>query len=125
MESLDALGLMEKHCDAWNRHDLDGLVLLFTEDCVFEAAAGPHPFGERHSKRDAVRRAFAAIFEAYPDARWEDARHFACGDHGFSEWTFCGTRFDGVAVAVRGVDLLEFENGRIARKDTFRKAVST
>ena len=124
MEHPDALRLMEKHCDAWNARDIDALMALFTPDCVYEAAAGPHPFGQRYSGQEAVRQAFAAIWAAFPHATWEDATHVASGDHGFSEWTFCGTKSDGTTVVARGVDLLRFEGGRIARKDTFRKAVS-
>lgn len=124
MDHRDALRLMEKHCDAWNGHDIDALMALFAADCTFEAAAGAHPFGERHSGRDAVRKAFAAIWATFPDARWEGARHIASGNEGCSEWTFRGTRADGTAVEVRGVDLLQFEDGLITRKDTFRKAVT-
>ncbi|QJP14803.1 nuclear transport factor 2 family protein [Starkeya sp. ORNL1] len=124
MDATDNLRLMELHCDAWNSHRIERLMALFAEDCVFEAAAGKHAFGERYSGFDSVKRAFAAIWEAFPDSRWEEAQHVVCGDQGFSEWTFRGTRADGVFVTVRGVDLLRFKDGKIARKDTFRKAVT-
>jgi steroid delta-isomerase-like uncharacterized protein len=123
MNHPDALRLMERHCAAWNGHDIDVLMALFSPDCIFEAAAGPHAYGQRHSGRAAVRAAFAAIWAAFPDARWEDAKHIVSGDQGCSEWTFRGTRADGTVVEARGVDLLRIENGLITRKDTFRKAV--
>ncbi|MDF2617961.1 MAG: hypothetical protein K0S00_620 [Xanthobacteraceae bacterium] len=124
MDHDTALRLMEKHGDAWNGHDVDVLMALFAPDCVFETAAGPHPYGTRHSGHAAVRDAFAAIWAAFPDARWDEARHIASGHQGCSEWTFRGTRTDGTAVEVRGVDLLHFRDGLITRKDTFRKAVT-
>jgi len=49
--------------------------------------------------------------------------HWACGDFGVSEWTLTGTSASGKSLAVRGVDLLEFVDGKIARKDSFWKIV--
>jgi uncharacterized protein (TIGR02246 family) len=72
--------LLEAFADAWNRHDLEALMSMMTADCVFEASAGNAVNGERHEGQRAVRAAFAAMFEQYPDARWRDARHFVTGD---------------------------------------------
>ena len=33
--------LLQAFADAWNRHDVDALMSFMTEDCVFEASAGP------------------------------------------------------------------------------------
>lgn len=116
-----ALALMERFADAWNRHDLDALMSMMTDDCVFDASAGPDVEGHRSQGQQAVRAAYAAVFAAFPDAHWADARHFAAGTRGVSEWTFTGTRADGTRVAVHGCDLLTFRDGRIAVKNSFRK----
>jgi ketosteroid isomerase-like protein len=94
---------------------------MMTEDGVFETYAGPEPYGTRHQGRAALRAAFSVVFEAFPDASWNDARHVVSGDRGFSEWIFRGTDHSGNKVEVRGVDVFTFRDGRIARKDTFRK----
>jgi uncharacterized protein (TIGR02246 family) len=107
--------------DAWNRHDLDALMSMMTEDGVFEASAGNDVTGERHVGQQDVRAAFAAVFAQYPDAHWGHARHFVTGDRGVSEWTFTGTLADGRRVEVNGCDLLTFRNGKIALKNAFRK----
>lgn len=57
----------------------------------------------------------------WPDARWEEATHFVCDERGVSEWTFRGTDRDGLHIEVRGVDLFVLRDGKIARKDTYRK----
>jgi uncharacterized protein (TIGR02246 family) len=124
MTDEEAFLLMERHAALWNAHDLEGLLALFTEDCVFETAAGRGPHGEVHDGREAVGRAFAAIFATFPDARWDEAEHRLCGDRGLSTWVFRGTRGDGHRVDVRGLDLLTFRKGRILRKDTFRKTIT-
>ena len=113
--------LLQMFADAWNRHDVDALMSMMTTDCVFAASGGNTIEGERHEGPAAVRAAYAAVFERYPDAHWGGARHFVAGDRGVSEWTFTGTAKDGRRVEVSGCDLFTFRNGRIAIKNSFRK----
>ena len=112
---------LQAFADAWNRHDIDALMSFMTNDCVFEAAAGPDVCGTRYQGRAAVRAGFAEVFATFPDARWADARHFICGDRGVSEWTFTGTRVDGSRVEVNGCDVFTFRDGKIALKNSYRK----
>jgi ketosteroid isomerase-like protein len=88
---------------------------------VFEASAGPDVAGARHVGRDAVRRAYAAVFEAYADARWNNPRHFVAGDRAVSEWTFTGTTKAGAKVEVNGCDVFTLKGGKIALKNSYRK----
>jgi steroid delta-isomerase-like uncharacterized protein len=117
----DLLKLLDIFADAWNRHDLDALMSMMTDDCVFEASAGSEVVGQRSDGKGAVRAAYAAVFEAFPDARWADARHFVAGNRGVSEWTFTGTHKDGRRVEVNGCDLFTFRDGKIAIKNSYRK----
>jgi len=117
---MDAAKLLDRFADAWNRHDLDALMSMMTDDCVFEASAGPHVDGQR-SEGPAVRAAYAAVFATFPDAHWANARHFIAGDRGVSEWTFTGTRNDGTRVEVNGCDLFTVRDGKIAVKNSYRK----
>ena len=112
---------LEAFADAWNRHDADALMAFMTDDCVFDASAGPDSFGTRYVGREAVRTGFVEVWTMYPDAHWGEARHLVCGERGVSEWTFTGTRADGARVEVRGCDLFTFRGGRIAVKNSFRK----
>ncbi len=121
MSHDDLIALLDRFAAAWNRHDLDALMSMMTDDCVFQASAGPDADGERSEGRQAVRAAFASVFDAFPDARWGDARHFVTGTRGVSEWTFTGTRKDGQYVEVTGCDLLTFRDGGIAVKNSYRK----
>ena len=108
--------------DAWNRHDVEALMSFMSEDCVFETAAGADACGTRHSGAAAVRKAFAAAWEAVPDAQWRNGVHHVAGDFGTSQWTFTGTAADGSRIEVKGVDLFTFKSGKIQRKNVFRKA---
>ena len=117
----DLLALLERFAEAWNRHDLDALMAMMTDDCVFEASAGPQVCGQRSEGQEAVRAAYAAVFGTFPDAHWANPRHFVVGDRGVSEWTFTGTQKDGRRVEVNGCDLLTSRDGKIAVKNSFRK----
>jgi ketosteroid isomerase-like protein len=116
-----SMDVLVSFCDAFNRHDLDALMAHMTEDCIFDASAGPEQQGRRYAGSDAVRAGFAEVFAAFPDSQWEDGQHWVSGDRGVSEWTFRGTRLDGVRVEVNGCDLFTFRDGKIAVKDSFRK----
>ena len=117
----DLLTLLDQFADAWNRHDLDALMSMMTDDCVFEASAGPQVHGQRSEGNEAVRAAYVAVFEAFPDAHWAHARHLIAGNRGVSEWTFSGTQTDGKRVEVNGCDLFTFRDGKIAIKNSYRK----
>ena len=105
----------------WNRHDVDLLMTFMTEDCVFDSTAGPEACGTRHAGREPVRRAFARVFEVFPDARFAEARHLVAGARGLSEWRFTGTTVEGNAVEVDGCDLFTFAGDKIARKSSYFK----
>ena len=121
LADADSLKLLERFADAWNRHDLDALMSMMTDDCVFDASAGPDANGQRSQGRQAVRAAYAAVFETFPDAHWANARHFVADNRGVSEWTFTGTQKDGKKVEVAGCDLFTLRDGRIAIKNSYRK----
>ncbi|MDB5655622.1 MAG: hypothetical protein JWQ94_3235 [Tardiphaga sp.] len=112
---------LENFAAAWNAHDIDALMSFMTDDCVFESHAGPDIAGTCFRGRDEVRRGFMRAWQLYPDASWNDARHFVSGDRGASEWIFTGTDKDGQAIEVAGCDLFRFRDEKIAVKNSFRK----
>ena len=124
MSELEATleALLVEHTDAWNSHNLDQLMELFTDDCVFAASGGSDVHGESFEGREAVRDSFAAVFESMPDAHWGQGRHYVIGpDYGVSQWTLTGTLADRSRVEVEGCDFLTVRDGKIARKDSYRK----
>src|SRR6202022_2850814 len=94
---------------------------FMAEEVVFHSPSGPEACGGRHVGREAVRRAFARIFEAFPDVRFEDTRHVVAGGRAGSGWGVAGTPPDGRRVEVDGCDLFTFASGKIARKSSFLK----
>lgn len=122
MDSRELNDLLAEHTDAWNSHDLDRLMALFADDCVFEAAGGDEACGTTYTGREAVRAAFADIFAGVPDARWTEGRHGVLGpDYGVSEWLMVGTVADGRRLEIRGCDFLTVHNGKIVKKNSLTK----
>lgn len=112
---------LQSFADAFNAHDINAIMKSMTEDCVFQASAGPDVDGQKFEGQAAVRKSFETVFKDFPDARWINSRHFITGDRGFSEWTFSGTKADGTIVEVTGCDLFTFRDGKIAVKNSYRK----
>ncbi len=109
--------------EAFNRHDLDAIMGYFADDCVLYMPRGAGPRGDRFAGKAEVRAGLAGRFAGIPDVHYGDDAHWACGRLGVSEWTLTGTAPSGARLEVRGVDLLEFEGGKVVRKDSFWKIV--
>jgi ketosteroid isomerase-like protein len=109
---------------AWARADLNALMGFVTDDCAYLASVGSEP-GTTYRGREEVRRGFAAML-AYDRGR---ERHgstvVVAGDVGFAEWSLTEIRTDSGRRLVRGCDLFEFRDGRISKKDAYRKVLGT
>jgi ketosteroid isomerase-like protein len=117
------LDLLERMVDGFNAHDIDAIMALFTDDCVFVSPRGPDPWGRRFDGQDAVREGLGARFTTIPDVHYRDGSHFVSGDRGVSEWTLTGTTTDGVRLEVRGCDIWTFRDDKVVVKNSFWKIV--
>ena len=115
--------MLREFLDAFNRHDLDSIMAYFADECVFYMPRGTEARGNRFVGKADVRAALATRFAGIPDVHYGDDQHWACGNFGVSEWTLTGTLTSGKRLSVRGVDLLEFVDGKITRKDSFWKII--
>ena len=121
MDHDDAVRMLESIAKAFDEHDLEGIMVHFADDAVFEGPRGPDPWGTRFSGREEVRQAFAARFAGIPDIRYQQDEHFVDGDRGASEWTLSGTTTEGQRIEVRGCDLWTLREGKVVRKDSYWK----
>ena len=123
MSNQPTVELLREFLGAFNRHDLDAIMRYFADDCVFYMPRGAGPRGDRFVGKAEVRAGLARRFEGIPDVHYGEDRRWVGGDFGVSEWTITGTSVAGKRLEVRGVDLLEFVDGKITRKDSFWKIV--
>lgn len=118
----DLQRLLIEHTDAWNAHDIDRLMALFADDCVFDASAGTAPWGTRFEGRAEVRAAFVDVLASMPDANWGEGRHTAISSkYGISEWRLTAHLLAGGTIDVHGCDFITVRDGAIVRKNSFRK----
>ena len=106
--------LIQRYNDAWNAHDLDGIVAFHAPGMVFEN----HTAGER-AEGDTVRDHIARIFENWPDLSFAGRRLYARDGLVVSEWTATATASDGRRLEWDGIDVFPCKGGRIVRKDVY------
>ena len=117
------MATLERMLDGFNRHDLDAIMSLFAQDCVFEAPRGADPWGRRFEGKQAVTEGLRARFTGIPDVSYEGHGDFVSGDRGVSEWTLRGTTVDGERLEVRGCDIWTFRGDEVVVKNSFWKIV--
>lgn len=125
MDAVESINMetLKRMSEGFNNKDIDAIMSNFTEDAVFETSQGPHPWGERFTGQDEIRKSVLGIWETLPDLAFKDATRFVCGDRGATEWTCTATTPKGHPMEVRGCDLFTFREGKVLRKDTFFKQV--
>jgi steroid delta-isomerase-like uncharacterized protein len=120
-----------RYNDAWNDHDLDAIMSMHAPDMIFEN----HTAGES-AQAEQVREHIGAIFETWPDIRFETRRLYVRDGVVTQEWTATATHANtmrrgdlvaeptGEKVEWRGVDVIPFEDGQVKRKDVYSDSVS-
>lgn len=105
---------------AFGAGDVDAIMALMTDDCVFEAT-GPAPDGARHEGAAAVRAVWEELFSRTAGAAFSEEETYVSGDRGVLRWRFDWTGDDGTPGHVRGVDVMRFRNGLVCEKLSYVK----
>ncbi|HWW91686.1 MAG TPA: ester cyclase [Solirubrobacteraceae bacterium] len=124
-ETIDAYN------DAWNAHDVERIGSMHAPGMVFEN----HTAGERAEGDEALTH-IAAIFESWPDIRFETRSLYVREDLVVQEWTASATHVkplsrgdivakpSGKRIEWKGMDIIPFERGEVKRKDVYSDSVS-
>lgn len=105
---------------AFGAGDVDAIMALMTDDCVFEAT-GPAPNGGRYEGQTAVRRVWEELFGGTAGAGFDEEESFVSGDRAVLRWRYAWTNGDGSPGHVRGVDVLRLRDGKVAEKLSYVK----
>ena len=105
---------------AFNRHDVAGMMALMSEDCVFENTA-PAPDGTVYSGKEAVTRFWEDFFRQSPQAHIQIEEIFGLGLRCVMRWRYDWVDASGTKGHVRGVDIFQVRNGLIAEKLSYVK----
>ncbi len=114
------IATIQQFNEALNRRDIEGMLALLSEDCVFENTY-PAPDGTRYEGQDEVRRFWIEFFAASTRAAIETEEIFATGERGVMRWVYHWIDPEGQPGYIRGVDVYRVHQGRVAEKLSYVK----
>jgi ketosteroid isomerase-like protein len=114
------LATIDAFNDALNRHDVDAVMALMTDDCVFENT-WPTPDGERYEGQAAVRGFWEHLIADSPAAHFDLEELFAAGDRATQRWRYTWVDSQGGSGHIRGVDVFRVRDGKVAEKLAYVK----
>lgn len=132
MDGPELQAFIDRYNEAWNRHDVDAIVSMHTEDSVFEN----HTTGDLNVGREEIRQAISGIFTVFPDLSFESRRQYVREDLVVQEWTAKGTHLGkmtragigveptGRTVEYRGMDVIPISGDLVARKDVYSDSIT-
>ena len=110
-----AMRLVLEFNEAFNRHDVNTMMRLMSDDCVFENTYPP-PDGTVYSGKEAVTKFWEEFFRESPGAHIEIEEIFGFGNRCVMRWRYSWG--DG---HVRGVDIFQLKEGLIRAKQSYVK----
>lgn len=106
--------------DAFNRHDVAGMMALMSDDCVFENTS-PSPDGTVYQGREAVTQFWRDFFRESPQAHIEIEELNGLGFRCVMRWRYTWVDSAGETGHVRGVDIFQVKEGLISQKLSYVK----
>jgi ketosteroid isomerase-like protein len=106
--------------EALNQRDVDSMMRLMTDDCVFENTSPP-PDGTRYAGQEAVRQFWQEFFQGSAQATIEPEEIFASGERCVMRWVYHWVEPGGESGHIRGIDLYTLRDGLIAEKLSYVK----
>jgi len=106
--------------ETFNRHDVEGMMKLMSDDCVFENTV-PAPDGTKYSGKEAVTQFWEDFFRESPHAHIEIEEIFGLGFHCVMRWKYTWEDAAGTKGHVRGVDIFQMKDKLISQKLSYVK----
>jgi ketosteroid isomerase-like protein len=106
--------------EAFNRHDVEGMMQLMSEDCIFENN-GPAPDGTIYSGNKAVGQFWQDFFRQSPQVQLDVEDVFSLGLRCVMRWKYEWVDARGKKEHMRGVDIFKVENGLICEMLSYVK----
>ena len=106
--------------EAFNRHDVAGMMELMSDDCIFENT-DPAPDGSVYKGKPAVTQYWRDFFTQSPQAHIKIEEVFGFGSRCIMLWRHDWVDAAGEKGHVRGVDIYRVQNGLICEKLSYVK----
>jgi steroid delta-isomerase-like uncharacterized protein len=119
MADASAPSLVDQWATAWSSHDMDHVLALFTDDCIYEDFA----LGLVNHGKAELRAFGQGFFDFSPDLRLEVIAQSLSGQVAQAEWVFSGTQqaefmgrpATGKRWSLRGASGFELQDGKFRR----------
>ncbi len=115
-----AIRIVLEFNEAFNRHDVAGMMQLMSDDCVFENTA-PAPDGTVYSGKEAVTQFWHHFFHESPQAHIDIEEIFGFSNRCVMRWRYNWVDAAGQAGHIRGVDIFQVKNELITEKLSYVK----
>jgi len=112
--------LIKRYFNAFNQHDIEGVVACFHDEAVL---VGPN--GKRLVGIAEVRRSYETEFALFPDAHCELRLCTGNSGRGVAESYFTGTRSERTRVEAIGAEVIEIVDGKIKEIRDYHQLVPT
>ena len=110
--------LINRYFDAFNRHDVEGVVACFHDEAVLVS-----PNGKRVVGIAEVRRSYETEFALFHDAHCELRVCTGNNGRGVAESYFTGTRSRETRIEAIGAEMIEIVGGKIKEIRDYHKRV--
>jgi taurine dehydrogenase small subunit len=111
--------LIQCYFDAFNGHDIEGVMACFHEEPVIIG-----PTGKRCAGRADVRRSYETEFATFPDGRCDLRMCTGNNGNGVAESVFHGTRLQHGKVEAIGAEVMEIVDGKIKEIRDYHQPVA-
>ena len=111
--------------ESWNAHDINKLLSLFAENCLYEEVAS----GRRYSTKEGIEGYAKSTLSGVPDSKFEIVTFMADKEKAMVEWIWKGTNSvgweemgipaTGKYFEIRGVSVMLIENNLIRRNSDY------
>jgi predicted SnoaL-like aldol condensation-catalyzing enzyme len=108
--------------EAFNRHDVTGMLQLVSEACLFEAPSPP-PDGVIITGKAALTEYWSAFFRQYPQSHLKVEESIGYGTRSIVRWKCDWVDGTGEKQHIRGVDIFLVQNGLITGKLSYIKGL--
>ncbi len=112
--------VVDRFNEAFNRHDVDAVMALMTDDVVFDNTS-PSPDGKCVEGQDAVRAFWEKFFSVNPRAWFDTEDMFVSDDRCATRWRFTFDKDAPEKGHVRGADVFKVRDGKVCEKLSYVK----
>lgn len=114
------LAIIDNFNKAFNLHDVEAMMSLMTEDCLFENTYPP-PDGESIWGKSNVKIFWDTFFQDSPKANIEIEEIVVCGERIIQRWVYQWEESNRKKGYVRGVDIFLLRESLILEKRSYVK----